>query len=227
MKQRHGQHGEEIGTMIENALEAAADWWTDQLRKVPRLDNGDSSPRGAITWALGVSAAMSCPTLSEDQLATFRASLLGFLSGEASVQLRGLRGVPSDITMRDVRRRGSIEHLGCDYGPDAFLAQACAAAGFDGKMRFPWKTTMWIQRGRVRVGEGYCAKPVEIYCDREGLEDLVADEEESVAYNRDRLQDADAEAHSRWEEYLTNASERLRVAKVRLAEASEPEEVTP
>ena len=51
-----------------------------------------------------------------------------------------------------------------DYGPDDVLKDAANKAHINGQMfRFPMKTIMWINPGRVEVRPGYAAQEITIY----------------------------------------------------------------
>ncbi len=141
---------EEMNAEIGEAVE----WWADQLRRTPKLDNGDQSPMGGTTWALAMLNATSVPLVTEEQITKFKESL------HARMILHCQDSWNPEQPDWDSYGRS----IGVDYGPDRILSDACRDAGIkDADQRFPWKTVMWTNPGRVTVACGYGAEPVTIY----------------------------------------------------------------
>ncbi len=139
---------------MAHEINAATNWWASKLMRVARFDNGDRSAVGGMTAVLAmmVSAKNAVPT--EAEIARFKASL------HQRLRLRCV------ATWRyDMPEWGSYQRcVAVDYGPDRILAAACADAGIDNAdSRFPCKTSMWIDPGKVSVSEGYRAEPVTIF----------------------------------------------------------------
>jgi hypothetical protein len=143
-------------------VEAAVRWWVDQLRGLPKFDNGDKSERGGFTAMLSMMASANTPTLSDEQLEQFEVAL----DAEITEQLEkcGSAGV----------------HV--DYGPDVTLQKACKVGGFSGDSRFPCKTNMWVYPGLVRLSHGYGAPVQDIFVDERGWRRIKDDSEKQIKY---------------------------------------------
>ena len=118
----------------------AAKWWRDRLGERAKLDNGDSSSTGGMTFML---ATMTQPELpSADRLDAFEAALKSALESDARQWV----------------------NVSCDYGPDMVLSGAADAAGIEARSPpFPWKTNMTLTpEGEVTVSHGYGAEPVSL-----------------------------------------------------------------
>lgn len=133
---------------MDAEIEAAVSWWADQLAGDATHDNGDL-PLSLFATAL---AGQLAPLLPQ-QIESFKASLAMRLredfapSWDSSDPMRGSYG----------------RTLGVDYNPDARLRQAAEDAGIGAlSLRFPCKTMMWVDPGKVQVAKGYGAKPVTI-----------------------------------------------------------------
>lgn len=124
----------------EAAVAAAAKWWADKYRSpVVIMNNGEP-----IASALGTSLANSEPHANAGQADAFQ----GLLHVAIAVHL--------------AKTEDSHMYLGVDYHPDRTLTEACEAAGVSLR-RLPWKTSMFIDRGVVKVREGYGADSRQIF----------------------------------------------------------------
>lgn len=118
---------------------AAAAWWRKAVER-PKFDNGDSSAQGGLAAGLAtLNSRKRAPT--PEQLDTFEARLAWVLEHDFTDWI-----------------------LSVDYGPDPTLAETAVVAGIADD-RFPWKTTMWVdrERGTLRVRHGYGAPIETIY----------------------------------------------------------------
>ncbi|HEU5004735.1 MAG TPA: hypothetical protein VFT49_01470 [Candidatus Saccharimonadales bacterium] len=128
----------------------AAKWWADQLRGPARMDNGSleySMETGdpnhfdqAITTMglAGILNERERSGLSDEQISVFEEALARRV--QERLQQSGEFGVTIDV----------------DYHPDYLLVDSADEAGIRvGMTLFPWKTTMWIETGSVRVSCGY------------------------------------------------------------------------
>ena len=123
---------------VYDAARAAAAWWRNAL-SAPKHDNGDSSAAGFVGLGLvGMLVARTQP--SEIQLAEFETFLHTAL-------------------WEEMEAHGNAR-CGVDYHPDPILYDAGQKAGFSKNFPFPWKTMMWVDKDKVRVGAGYQA-PIE------------------------------------------------------------------
>lgn len=130
-------------------LQAAAQWWADQLTN-PKFDNlGSTRGRNAKETRINDFASM---------LATVSAAK----SQVDQAQLDSFKEAIVDAV-------NSAEWFdGClyvDYGPDRLLSEAAARAGID-RSRFPWKSGTWMRDGQVTAACGYGA-PREIIFPKE------------------------------------------------------------
>lgn len=122
--------------MNKNVAQKAAKWWADQLRGIAKLDNGDNSITGAMTFGL---AAMLQETERQKQSTE--------LVDKFELEL-------TNVIMEQDR----IWTIGVDYHPDGLLQEAADRAGLPlGMTTLPWKTTMWIDEKEVSVRCGYGA----------------------------------------------------------------------
>ena len=114
----------------------AAKWWADKLRKVGpgNFDNGDSST-GGMAMLLATMLAMESQT-SDEAIDLFEERL-------------------AETIKEQVEARGSMT-LSVDYSPDYILGNLAQETGVS-TSRFPWKTTMWIEKDNVSVSAGYAA----------------------------------------------------------------------
>lgn len=135
---------------MEKEIEAAVEWWAEQLAGPVVHDNGDI---GQSLFATGLAAGL--PTLKAVQIETFKSELRKNLKAH----IEAVAWKPEDPTFGAYGRS-----LGVDYHPDRLLADAAEAAGIGAPMlRFPCKTMMWVNPGQVEVAKGYGARPVTIY----------------------------------------------------------------
>ena len=127
--------------MNKNVAQKAAKWWADQLRGNAKLDNGDNSITGAMTFGL---AAMLQETEKQKQSPE--------LVNKFELEL-------TNVIMEQDR----IWTIGVDYHPDGLLQEAADRAGLPlGMSTLPWKTTMWVDEEKVSVRCGYGAELVVI-----------------------------------------------------------------
>lgn len=129
--------------MNKETSQKAAKWWADQLRGGAKLDNGDKSETGAMTFML---AAM---------LQVQETALLD------SIKIQKFEDCLSEILQETEAR--SYFSFGVDYHPDGILCDAAEKAGVSlGMTTLPWKTTMWINGDKVSVRCGYGAETVNL-----------------------------------------------------------------
>lgn len=127
------------------ACHAAAVWWSEFLTQRPGRDNGDESV--SMGFAVMMEALIPRQTPTPEQITVFIQSLEEAIWNELEAQ----------------RARGWARPsmwLSVDYGPDAILDSACAAASVNPN-RLPWKTCMWLDTKEdgitVKVAVGYGA----------------------------------------------------------------------
>ena len=127
--------------MEKKTAQTMAKWWADQLRNGAKLDNGDDSPTGGMTMALGLMAqAAEREKQSPELIDQFEECLPDLLLAEKN-----------------------FWGIGVDYHPDHLLQQAADTAGLElGMTSLPWKTHMRIDGDRVLVSCGYRAEEVEV-----------------------------------------------------------------
>ena len=128
--------------MNKNLANKAAKWWADRLREDAKLDNGDESEMGLMTFLLAkMLQAEENSKGSMNDADKFEIALSKILE----------------------RRNDTWLAFGVDYHPDHILQEAASKANIDlGMTRLPWKTTMRIEEGKVFVRCGYAANEVEI-----------------------------------------------------------------
>lgn len=114
----------------EEVAAIAARWWGDLLMEPPSHDNGD-----AFQSVFGRLLAASEPAVTPAQRDAFVAALA-----------RSIEQAADDYVFIDV-----------DYDPCRMLQDAAATAGIVGTERFPWKTRMFIDGGKITVARGYGA----------------------------------------------------------------------
>ena len=130
--------------MDKSVARTAAKWWADFLRNgnAP-LDNGDKSETGAITFILA-SLLHSAETSNTrpDDAQKYEDALASILE-----------------TQKDARWFS----VGVDYGPDPILLEAARIANVDlGSTKLPWKTTMFVDQGKITYRMGYGADEKEL-----------------------------------------------------------------
>ena len=114
------------------AINAAAEWWTKRISGQVIHDNGDHS-FGSIFAGLLADDGVRLAT--EGQLQKFKNSLVMRLSEYAG------------------QGRSNI-WLDCDYAPSMTLSAAAVDAGIP-RDNFPWKVSMHIEPETVEVKDGY------------------------------------------------------------------------
>jgi hypothetical protein len=141
-------------------VQAAADWWGDQLAQPGQQDTGDAFNSGFAT-ALMLTVVMRTP-MTADERALFVERLATRIEAHlvATPDWERATGEPNWGSAYRV--------LGVDYGPDLMLASALIAAVGQTRadalsLLWPVKTHMWINPGEVKVAHGYRAEPVVIY----------------------------------------------------------------
>ena len=123
---------------MSREAEVAARWWAEKLKRRPKFDNGDHSETSQMASLFAMFGASKAPEVTEEQKAKFEAALVEKV--DYWLQKRGEAWV------------------GVDYDPCEMLCKSCEQAGIGNiSFRFPWKTRMKIQAGRVEVSEGYGA----------------------------------------------------------------------
>lgn len=119
----------------ETAIKAAK-WWSGKL-KCSSHSNGDDSFASFMAGVMADHLADK-ESVSEEQLTMFETYLIDDIIKCDSIILR------------------------CDYDPDIKLAEAAEKAGID-CMKFPWKTSMYIDHDKISVCDGYGAAREVIY----------------------------------------------------------------
>jgi hypothetical protein len=130
-------------------LEAAANWWADQIsgHKL-NWDNGaqnegsaEDRRMGQMMWMLGnVTANQAREGVTPEKLQKFKDSLIRRMTEKYK---KGVEFYPDyHIT------------LSVDYGPDETLYESVNEAEIDSNV-FPCKTCMWIDANRVSARLGY------------------------------------------------------------------------
>jgi hypothetical protein len=129
----------------------AAKWWADQLRGPAVQDNGDKFMSGFAT-----AASMMCKPLAPEVIAKFEAELRTRLAAKYN-ELKCW--YPSNPNWASAMR---VIHV--DYNPCGPLLDAAEAVGVDmPSLRFPIKTCVWVNPGRVEVARGYGAARRVVY----------------------------------------------------------------
>ncbi len=129
---------------MEKEIEVATTWWADQLRQVPKHDNGDLMHNALAAWA----SERTRRVITEDQIERFRTELVErWVKRNTGNWRPGAPGWGS-----------SLRVLATDYAPAGELAEALEAAEItQGNLVLPIKTMMWIDPGEVKVSCGYGA----------------------------------------------------------------------
>lgn len=120
--------------LSNEAIEIAAQWWADSLKR-PQKDNGDDSESGGFGQMLALFGAMT-NIPSDEQLDRFKAALIAAIPYEYAY--------------------GDEVILRVDYHPEGALATAAQVAQIS-SMSFSWKTDMSISSKQIVVREGYGA----------------------------------------------------------------------
>jgi hypothetical protein len=122
---------EGIGMDHQTALKAAQ-WWASQLKR-GGADNGDNSSTGIYTMMLGsVLQSVSREKNTAEKVEKFTELLTNHLE----------------------KVTGNRMFISCDYGPDYELSRIAKEAGVDCGA-FPWKTSMILDEGKIKVACGY------------------------------------------------------------------------
>lgn len=123
------------------AIEVAAQWWTDILTTPATHNNGDPEGFGA---AMADMESAKLPLPTDEQLKTFKETLITLIKEESE--------------------RYQVVIVGTDYDPYPILAKAIEAAAIENPLfRFPWKTVLWLDHRDVRVRQGYKAETKTIW----------------------------------------------------------------
>lgn len=121
---------------MEPEINAAVEWWTQRLREHPTHNTGDAD----LNFAIDMFTFGQCGPLPEEKIQAFRTALT------------------------EICQRAWPSTLSTDYAPEDALREAVERAGIDNaEIRFPIKTMMWIEFGRVSVKCGYGAPVETIY----------------------------------------------------------------
>lgn len=135
----------EISQATQRCLPFVSAYWASNLINPSLLDLGESD--SAFLLAATCFVTLSEPTPA--QIKQFRETLERMIVEKMYARFASLKD-----DWDEQPTRADIEHcsLEVDYAPYGPLAEAARAAGFDRLgQRFPWKTTMRIERGEVRV----------------------------------------------------------------------------
>jgi hypothetical protein len=118
--------------LSQEAIEVAAEWWTNSLRKLPNKDYGDKSKAAETTMLMAlVNAAENLS--SEAKLADFKAALVEAIQHE--------------------QVWGEYLTVNTDYFPEGCLADAAKIAGIS-ELSFSMKTWMHIYPNEVHLMAG-------------------------------------------------------------------------
>jgi hypothetical protein len=130
MEQRTGKD-----VLSTEAIEVAAEWWTNSLRGIPNKDNEGKGKLsdGALLMTLA-SVAKGLP--SESDLVGFKQALIEAIQNE--------------------RVWGEYLSLGVDYFPEDCLAAAAKVAGIS-ELAFSSKTRMHVYPNKIHLKAGYGA----------------------------------------------------------------------
>lgn len=136
----------------EQAINTAARWWVNTLKKKQRHSNGDDSMSSILACAM---ADILREDISDDQFAIFEKELK--------------QRVEADIEKYIIMHRFNHTELCCDYSPCLNLMEAAKIAAIS-EHNFPYKTNMMIRVNRanecdfsVEVSDGY-AQPYQTLC---------------------------------------------------------------
>lgn len=141
-------------------VQAAAAWWANQLRGPVFQDNGDAMQ--SIIATVCNSGEIS---ITEYDVTRFERCLAYCI--QQRIMNKQWPGQSDEPSWRpDQPDWGSAcRGIYNDYGPDAILVVAARLAGIPGNLnsRFPIKTNMRIDPGKVRVRAGYRGQEEVIY----------------------------------------------------------------
>ncbi len=137
----------------DEIIERVALIWSRAI-KAPKFDNGDRTGATALAGPMAARLARNV-TSAEDypaKVEAFRLALIANLKSE-----RDHDGEPHPEPRYEGHLRALRPSTGCDYGPDATLAEAAAIADLDTAV-FPWKSTVDFYDGTsVSTSFGYGA----------------------------------------------------------------------
>lgn len=120
--------------MKAETARTAAKWWAGQLRGCASKNAGMSGTHGATMRFLAiVTQELERETRDEDDEQRFEDTLFNLL-------------LPLESAT-----------LSCDYHPQGLLRQAAQEASIDIADSMPWKTSMQIVGGQIRLKEGHGA----------------------------------------------------------------------
>lgn len=109
---------------IRPEIQAAAKWWADQLRSIPKFDNGDPSFPSQISGAMAASAR-SQVQVPDEQIERFRVAL------EQRIE-EDFASLPWD---ESIPHAGSaLRTIGSDYGPVPPIQTAIDDVGIGGPL---------------------------------------------------------------------------------------------
>jgi hypothetical protein len=138
-----------MNTPTREALTAAS-WWADQLLKAQaplaeQMGAEDNSPmRSPMAAVASVFVQASDRADDPAKVDAFRDALAQRITSEMGRVRYGVT-------------------VGVDYHPDRILAAAAHEADLPlGMTSLPWKTTMWVADGSVRVSKGYGADIIDL-----------------------------------------------------------------
>lgn len=147
----------DFDTPISKEAQVAAKWWADKLRTGFVPDNGSAEEEGTVanlkeTNPLASSIFSLAREADEAQLTPEKIDAFEEALAEGIEDLIG----------KAYGDYGST--FGVDYHPDRILSDALAEAEIHESMTtLPWKTTMRVLPGSVKVGDGYGAAFQEIF----------------------------------------------------------------
>ena len=156
----------------ETELREGCKWWANVLRDGAKHDAGDAGINAMAAWA-----QEGQKSLPESQLAAFEEALFKRMT-EHWMQYNRVESFAEGT--------GSVHWvIATDYSPCRPMGQAAHDAGIfpdsgagDSITRFPCKTIMWLEPGKVTVRYGYAA-PIETIWEAEVVR------QEGVSANRD------------------------------------------
>lgn len=134
----------------------AARWWADKIRDGFALRDGAESYAGGLSERSGgltdILQRKLADHVTPEKVERYEHELAERIQGE-------IVDAYADPSRTMTTYFAALE-LGVDYGPSQMHADALEAAGLPSGMgMLPMKTTMWVEPGRVSVGDGYRAEP--------------------------------------------------------------------
>lgn len=125
--------------MDEKLIDVAVNWWADKVSHNYHHDNGATDTANVLACFM---ADMLFKPVTEDQINIFKSELREFIK-------MGLK-----------MEHGNV-WIDTDYAPCLILSESAKKAGISCD-NFPFKTSMVIEKGKVKVSDGYCKPFVEI-----------------------------------------------------------------